>query len=190
MPLLPSLSCVLLAAGLVPAPGGDAGRLIGQLGSPDFAEREAATRRLEEAGEGVLAALRKAAGDSDDAEIRRRARRLVERIGNRDYQRLQGTWEPVSAGGPRLTVRRSQFILGTGDPLAFTFTLDPSASPRGLDLLHHGGLVLPCIYALKGDRLEVCLPLHDERRRPKTFPADNQGTFALLKFKRARAGAR
>lgn len=188
MPLVPSLCCVLLAAGLASADA-DVSRLIGRLGSPEFAEREAATRRLEDAGEGVLEPLRKAAADSDDAEIRRRARRLIERLANRDYQRLQGSWEPVSAGGPRLVVRRGQFILGTGDPLAFTFRLDPMANPKALDLLHHGGLVLPCIYALKGDRLEVCLPLRDERLRPTAFPADTHGGNVLLQFRRARAGA-
>ena len=48
-------------------------RLIKQLGSDDFDEREAASKALEAIGEPVLEALRKAATGSDDAEIRRRA---------------------------------------------------------------------------------------------------------------------
>lgn len=56
-------------------------RLIDQLGSADFAEREAATRALAEAGAPALPALREAAV-SPDPEVRRRAAdlaRLVEK---------------------------------------------------------------------------------------------------------------
>jgi hypothetical protein len=55
----------------------DIDRLIGQLGSEVFAEREAASTALEQLGEAALEPLRKAREASDDAEIRRRAERLL-----------------------------------------------------------------------------------------------------------------
>jgi hypothetical protein len=54
-------------------------RLIQQLGSDQFAQREAASRALEAIGAPAFAALRDALG-SDDAEVRRRAENLVERL--------------------------------------------------------------------------------------------------------------
>jgi hypothetical protein len=53
--------------------------LVGQLGAPRFAIREAAARALEEQGTLALAALR-AARDDKDAEVRSRATALVEKI--------------------------------------------------------------------------------------------------------------
>src|SRR5262249_42580954 len=61
-------------------------KLIQQLGSADFAEREKATKELDALGPRALDALRKAAR-SDDAEISRRAEELVkkwERIAETD----------------------------------------------------------------------------------------------------------
>jgi formylglycine-generating enzyme required for sulfatase activity len=55
-------------------------RLILQLGSEKFAEREAAGRALEAIGTPALEALRKAAAESEDAEVRSRAGRLVETV--------------------------------------------------------------------------------------------------------------
>jgi formylglycine-generating enzyme len=55
-------------------------RLIRQLGSSKFEEREAAGHALETIGKPALAALRKAASTSEDAEVRRRASRLVEEV--------------------------------------------------------------------------------------------------------------
>jgi hypothetical protein len=57
-----------------------AARLIEQLGSPVYAEREAATQALDRLGEPALELLRKASEESGDAEIRRRAERLVATI--------------------------------------------------------------------------------------------------------------
>ncbi len=52
-------------------------RLIEQLGSKKFNEREAAARALEKMGEKALPALRKAAMEHADSEVRRRAASLV-----------------------------------------------------------------------------------------------------------------
>jgi hypothetical protein len=55
-------------------------KIIQQLGSADFAEREMATKRLEAIGKPALPALREAAKNNEDAEIQRRAQRLVKRL--------------------------------------------------------------------------------------------------------------
>jgi hypothetical protein len=55
-------------------------RLIRQLGSEKFEEREAAGKALEAIGTPALAALRQAAAGSADIEVRRRAGRLVEEV--------------------------------------------------------------------------------------------------------------
>src|SRR5262245_14937573 len=62
------------------------GKLIEQLGSGDFAERERASQALDAIGADAMDALR-AATKSDDAEVRRRAEDLVakwEKIAERD----------------------------------------------------------------------------------------------------------
>jgi hypothetical protein len=57
-------------------------RLIRQLGSEQYSEREAASRQLDSVGPDCLEALRQATRD-DDAEVRRRAAELVARIEQR-----------------------------------------------------------------------------------------------------------
>src|SRR6516162_1905002 len=92
---LPSLlaACLLAALGAgrwtlrgrggEPAPPEpDAARLVRDLGSADFAVREAATRRLLEC-EAPPPALR-AALKSGDAEVARRARRIIDEITQRE----------------------------------------------------------------------------------------------------------
>jgi uncharacterized protein (TIGR03067 family) len=70
-------------------------RLIRQLGSDSFKEREAASRDLAAIGESAEQALRRALLDSD-LEIRRRATRLLHtlagRIRAREVAALQGLW--------------------------------------------------------------------------------------------------
>jgi tetratricopeptide (TPR) repeat protein len=53
-------------------------RLIRQLGSEKFDEREAALKRLKQIGAPALGALREAARKSSDAEVRRRAEQLIQ----------------------------------------------------------------------------------------------------------------
>ena len=77
------MSTLLLATLAAKAAEPDAGkidRLIRQLGSEKFSEREAATEALQEIGGPALPALRKAFRTSDDPEMRLRADRLVEAI--------------------------------------------------------------------------------------------------------------
>jgi hypothetical protein len=55
-------------------------KLIEQLGSSGFQERQAASSKLEEIGQPALDALRKAAVDNKDSEVRSRAEQAVHRI--------------------------------------------------------------------------------------------------------------
>ncbi len=72
----PLLLLALLAAPSATEAPPAVSRLIEQLGSAEFAEREAATRGLEAVGPAALPALRQAAA-ADDPEVRRRADELV-----------------------------------------------------------------------------------------------------------------
>jgi RNA polymerase sigma factor (sigma-70 family) len=60
----------------------DIDRLIQQLGSRAFKEREAATNALKRVGKPALRALREAERESPDAEVRIRAARLIQAIGD------------------------------------------------------------------------------------------------------------
>jgi hypothetical protein len=60
----------------------DIERLIQQLGSDAFQEREAATNALKKVGKPALKALRAAARENADAEVRRRAAALIQAIGH------------------------------------------------------------------------------------------------------------
>jgi hypothetical protein len=98
------LATILLLIGAPPAPGGppaEVERLIQQLGSEQFADREAASRALDAIGEPALDALRKA-GRSSDAEVRRRADELLRRIEDRAAtQGRAGAMEIVRRRGGR-----------------------------------------------------------------------------------------
>ena len=71
-----NINCAILPTPPAKAEPGEIEKLIKELGSPRFTEREAATKRLEEIGEAALFPLKKAA-ESDDVELRRRAQDLV-----------------------------------------------------------------------------------------------------------------
>src|SRR5438874_1392601 len=64
-------------------------RVVQRLGSPKFAEREAAAKRLDAVGEPALDSLRKTAAGTEDAEIRRRAESLIKAIEDRIYTEVR-----------------------------------------------------------------------------------------------------
>jgi hypothetical protein len=72
-------------------------QLITHLGSEFYAEREEATKALNRAGATALELLQRACEGSDDAEIRRRAERLINAI------------EPRAREERALAIRRSKF---------------------------------------------------------------------------------
>jgi len=73
--------------GKKPGPA-EIGRLIRQMGNDEFSEREEASKALADIGELALVALRKAAAESDDAEVRVRSEKLVEQIQDKLYREL------------------------------------------------------------------------------------------------------
>jgi WD40 repeat protein len=72
-----------------PADAAEIERLIKQLGSDRFREREAASRRLNAIGEPAWDALGEAVATSHDAEIHRRAQQLVRAIGTRMFAHIR-----------------------------------------------------------------------------------------------------
>jgi WD40 repeat protein len=84
-----------LTAGATPPDAREIQRLITQLGSAKFNEREAASERLEAIGGPAWYSLRKAAATSADPEIRRRAEALAQSIGKRLFVEVRS----FGAGG-------------------------------------------------------------------------------------------
>jgi hypothetical protein len=46
--------------------------------------------------------------------------------------------------------------------------------------------VLVGIYAVRGDDLELCLPVREDLKRPPAFPATDDKEFVTLRFKRGK----
>ncbi|MDY3558387.1 TIGR03067 domain-containing protein [Gemmata sp. JC673] len=73
-----------------------------------------------------------------------------------------------------------------------TFTLDPSKTPKALDLTSLDGqekdTTAACIYRLDGDKLTICMPYFakDPSVRPKEFKADASGDLMLLTLERVK----
>jgi uncharacterized protein (TIGR03067 family) len=185
------LVAVALAAGAAP-PTEAAERIAGlirQLGAEGFKRREAASKELDAIGAPALSALRKAASD-DDLEIRRRAERLVQAITARlvgvDQKRLEGTWLGVSqeADGKE-TPSRHRVVLADGRSVAtdpaggevFRCTwrvIDPTATPRQLDLVAPDGRVFQAIYEFDGTRLRYCGSYTGRPDHFSTTPGDGR----------------
>jgi uncharacterized protein (TIGR03067 family) len=114
-----------------------------------------------------------------------------------EIKRLQGQWQAVeqqTKGEKRLkddpSVRDLQFAI-EGEELVVrhvsregagrrkTIKLDPSKSPKEIDLTSHDGVesgqTAAAIYKLEGDRLTICLPYwtNDPTTRPREFRADD-----------------
>lgn len=174
-------------------------QLIAQLGSRKFPEREAASTALEAMGELALDALRRAAKSGEDAETRRRAKRLVCLIEHRvDYEKLQGTWVVVAAerDGKSMPVEKFEekrlvfaghkiTIRVTDGAYKGSFELDAGKAPKTIDY-HSPGLrttrgTFPLdswqdakgIYRFHGDKLTICrVRDYDASILPKNRPTD------------------
>ncbi len=162
-----------LWADLGPAVGADqVARLIGQLGSDDFARREAASKELTGIGEPALGALRKAAASSEDPEVRRRAALAVQAVAHRasraDQKRLEGSWVGVpEEDNGRARPSRAKVVLTGGSSVARTGAgaeifrctwkvVDATVRPKRLDLGPQDGRVFRAIYESDGDTLRYC----------------------------------
>jgi hypothetical protein len=179
---------LLLASLLYLVPAGadtpDIPRLIQQLGSPEFSEREAASKRLEDIGAPALDALRKAARDSDDPEIRSRASRILTALTQHDQDQLQGTWDCSLDEATRLVFAKDHVTFARDIATTFTYRLSTVGNLRAIDFLNRGQVVLAGIYVLKGDELELCLPILYETRRPEALAPAGARDAVTVTFKR------
>jgi uncharacterized protein (TIGR03067 family) len=104
-----------------------------------------------------------------------------------DLKKLQGSWvvkHHEMAGKPRPLAKEQTRGVFAGDKLTFyrgttkttdyTIAVDAKAKPGTLDLKRTGAtLTFSCIYAFKGDTLEICYgpsnPKGGPAERPKAF---------------------
>jgi uncharacterized protein (TIGR03067 family) len=112
-----------------------------------------------------------------------------------DLDLLQGSWATVA--GPkeaRLLVAgdRFAFEFANGDIYIGTFTLDPHADPKRMDMrieegpVSHKGCLALCIYEFDGDLLRWCPAKPGDWRRLSCFPSVDDGRFLSLVFAPAR----
>jgi uncharacterized protein (TIGR03067 family) len=117
-----------------------------------------------------------------------------------DTDKIQGTWKLVRLEedgnlNPGEIVNGSELVF-KGDALTFvddkpggtkfTYKLDPSTKPAGLDITHADGKkkgeTLKGIYSLEGDSLKICFGKPDQR--PKDFTAKAMSGQWILMLKR------
>jgi uncharacterized protein (TIGR03067 family) len=177
----------------------NAARLIKQLGSDSYEEREAATRALEAMGERALAALRVANQNSGDAEVKLRANRLIKAIERptlvREEKELHGTWRVVGVerlGRPVPYDERSQYTFGKDGKLGrrnSTATFQDGTYRLScvgvLEVVFsnqsHGYRMI--LYRLKGDTLRLCFD-NDGGKRPPRFETREGTKLTVLTLQR------
>jgi uncharacterized protein (TIGR03067 family) len=174
-----------IARALPPPSAVEAGRLFQQLGANNYYERQAASKALRMLGKAALPGLRSACADKD-AEIRKRARRLVEDIAaawaaqfsDRERHRLRGRWleVKVECGGRLLPawprVARTLVL----EESRFHWEEEGANGPTGTYHVARGGALdfnvvtdsgeaqmCQYLYALEGETLRVCSSGGDER---------------------------
>jgi uncharacterized protein (TIGR03067 family) len=117
-----------------------------------------------------------------------------------EQQKLQGVWKPASVetGGEKreekdianwkLTIAGNKITAKDGDELLneSTFTLDPSAKPKAIDVTCTGGADkgkdFKGIYLLEDDTLTICVT--EGKDRPEGFVSKANTDFTLVVLKR------
>lgn len=132
-----------------------------------------------------------------------------------DAQRLQGTWNVVEAvvngktategalKGAKVVFAGNKMTLISLVPInedkperiedrrEFTFKLDPSKTPKAIDVKAENGPFKkemhynPSIYSLEGDTLKLCLPNKTTKRRPTEFKSEEKSDLVLMVLKKA-----
>lgn len=117
-----------------------------------------------------------------------------------ELKKLEGAWKVSSAeidgkafdakqfgmDSLRISDGKLAFFEGAKEIRSFTSTVDPSKKPKAMDLVKDKeSMPLPCIYALNGDELKICMPLLPKKgsgapveiKRPASF--DTKGIPVL-----------
>src|SRR5438105_4396565 len=96
--LVTTVFVVIVGSTVLGQDSGEIDRFVKQLGSAKFKEREAASKELETIGERALEALRRAAAEDADLEVRSRARGIIQSIQRRlDHTDVAGVPPPRDA---------------------------------------------------------------------------------------------
>jgi uncharacterized protein (TIGR03067 family) len=185
--------------GKKPAPD-QVSELIRQLGDDKFARREAASEALQAIGKPALEALHRASRSSDDPEIRRRAKLIIEALDeSQPAIPCPSEWKVLRAeyGGQVVTNANIMFThtQATGDRVWITvrvgdkvviihhwahYQLKPSAVPAEIDI--HDQLeteFFKGIYAFEGGDLKICLAAPG-KPRPETFKTSEDDNCLLV----------
>ena len=107
-----------------------------------------------------------------------------------ELAKFQGTWVPESIQiGPkktpedslksiRLVVKGEDWTITTPGAKKYKLKIDPSKSPKHLDLIDEIGgkeRVTPCLYEFKDDKLVVCRPyMQLAAKRPEKIEPDGE----------------
>jgi hypothetical protein len=134
--------------------------LIKKLGSDDFATREQASEELKKAGKGAREALQKAAQDSEDPEVRTRAKDILEEMAKAPPRRAVPTPAPFP-GRPGVRASSVSVRSVNGDT---TYTITP-------------GDGTPALNFFKSAAGAVKLDFTDEQGASKTAEADSLAAF-------------
>lgn len=126
-----------------------------------------------------------------------------------ELKKLQGEWQAVEVEAqgrkngkdhPDVRILRFRFddkgmmqpvTDGGGQGRKKSIKLDPTKSPKEIDITSHDGQekdkTAACIYKLDGDRLTICIPYFakDTSVRPKEFKADDG--IMVITLERAKA---
>jgi uncharacterized protein (TIGR03067 family) len=174
-------------------------RLIRHLGHDWYAKRKPASKELLAIGWPALAALRKAAASSEDAEIRRRARRLRQAIVSaavaKEEKKFGGTLEgfylkcrgPGGASEYDLDTLEVDFHAGmieVKNPfdrkvIRFRWELvDPTSNPKKMDFIEPKGGRIRAIYKMEDETIHWCASQRGEAR-PNNFTTEKVGQIYL-----------
>jgi RNA polymerase sigma-70 factor (ECF subfamily) len=109
----------------------------------------------------------------------------------------KGTKDDADVKALRLVIKDDAMTLpspvGDGKERKKTFKLDPSKSPKEIDITSLDGQekdqTAACIYKLDGDRLTICMPYFtkDPSVRPKEFKAGANDGIMLITLERVKA---
>jgi hypothetical protein len=134
------------------------GHLIEQLGSPVYAQRQAATKALEAIGEPALEPLRWAYASTQDAEVQKPAGRLVDRLEEALAKKFaKRIWASQLSPEEKGRILKPLLKVGTSEQRVRELLGEPSASHTDVDVLGRG-----VYYVLYAD-LELAIQYNQHR---------------------------